>query len=353
MSSPLTESTRATRFLRACRKQPVDTVPIWVMRQAGRYLPEYRAVRATTDFMGLCKTPDLATEVTLQPIRRLGVDAAILFSDILVPLEPMGLHVTIKEAEGPRILNPIANEADIARLVVPDPTEGTGYVMAAIRQIRKALNGEVPLIGFAGAPFTLAAYAVEGQGKKGFTKLKRLLFERPDLADALFTKLADTVTAYLLAQVEAGAQVIQIFDSWGGLLGREDFERHSLPHLTRIVQAVKRTGVPVIVFGTEMGHLLEGLASTGADVVGIDWRTDPAEARRRIPHVAIQGNLDPTALFMPKPALEARVAAILKSAGSEPGHIFNLGHGILPEVDPAQAEALVEMVHRLGRRSAP
>jgi uroporphyrinogen decarboxylase len=341
---------RADRFLRACRREPVDTTPIWIMRQAGRYLPEYRAVRAKTDFLSLCKTPALATEVTLQPVELIGVDAAILFSDILIPLEPMGLQLTIEEGEGPRIHNPVRTSADVERLAIPDPTVGTRFVMDAIRQIRAALVGKVPLIGFAGAPFTLAAYAVEGAGSRNYVHIKKLMYSEPKVAHALFEKLTETIISYLRAQIEAGAQAVQIFDSWGGVLSPRDFATFSLPYLSRIVQAIRGRGAPVILFGTDMGLLLEQLASTGADVIGLDWRIEIARARARIPGVAVQGNLDPVLLFGPESEIEANARAIIEGAGDAPGHIFNLGHGILPETPVENAKALVEMVHRLGAK---
>ncbi len=320
------------------------------MRQAGRYLPQYRAVRGTTDFLTLCKTPALATEVTLQPIDILGVDAAILFSDILVPLEPMGLSLTISEGEGPRIHNPVRSAADVERLAVPDPTDGTRFVLDAIKQIRASLAGKVPLIGFAGAPFTLAAYAVEGAGSKNYLRIKRLMYEQPKVAHALFDKLTETVIPYLRAQIEAGAQAVQLFDSWGGVLSPYDFEIFSLPYLRRIVEGLKGRGAPIILFGTDLGLLLDRLASTGADVIGVDWRIEINRARAVLgPNVAVQGNLDPIELFRPADALEARVADILSRAGRAPGHIFNLGHGILPETPVEGAQRMVEMVHRLGR----
>jgi uroporphyrinogen decarboxylase len=349
-----TASTRADRFLRACRREPVDTTPIWIMRQAGRYLPEYRKVRGQTDFLTLCKTPALATEVTLQPLDILGVDAAILFSDIMVPLEPMGLTLTIDEGVGPRIHNPIRTADDVARLAVPDPTDvkGTRYVMEAIRQIRASLAGKVPLIGFAGAPFTLAAYAVEGGGSKNYLHIKKLMFHAPAAAHALFDKLTETVIAYLRAQIDAGVQAVQIFDSWGGVLSPRDFERFSLPYLKRVVAGVQGRGVPVILFGTDMGLLLEQLESTGADVVGLDWRIQIDAARKRLPRAAVQGNLDPVCLFAPIPEIEARAADIIARNAGAPGHIFNLGHGILPETPVEGAQALVEAVHRRGKTRA-
>jgi len=348
----MAHSTRADRFLRACRREPVDTTPIWIMRQAGRYLPEYRKVRGTTDFLTLCKTPALATEVTLQPVDILGVDAAILFSDIMIPLEPMGLTLTIDEGVGPRIHNPVRTSDDVAKLAVPDPIAGTGFVMDAIRQIRQELAGKVPLIGFAGAPFTLAAYAVEGGGSRNYTHIKKLMFSEPKVAHALFDKLTETVIAYLRAQIDAGVQAVQLFDSWGGVLSPHDFETFSLPYLKRIVEGVKGRGVPVILFGTDLGLQLERLATTGADVIGVDWRMNLDEARARLPNTAVQGNLDPVVLFGPKSELEVRVRDIMKRAGNAPGHIFNLGHGILPETPVENAKALVELVHQLGKHTA-
>src|SRR6266851_5068652 len=317
------------------------------MRQAGRYLPEYRAIREKVSFLQLCRTPELAAEVTIQPVQRLGVDAAIIFSDILIPVEAMGLELELEDS-GPRFPSPIRTSADIRRLAIPDPEEETGFVGEAIRKANKALN--VPLIGFAGAPFTLAAYMVEGGGSKNFLQIKRLLFEHPLVAHALFEKLTRTLIPYLQMQVAAGARVVQIFDSWGGALGPRDFQSFSEPYLTRIVTALKATGVPVILFGTGMSTLLPLMKRTGADVLGLDWRIEVDEARRLLgPEVCVQGNLDPAALFLPQPDLEARVDHILKTAGPL-GHIFNLGHGILPPTRPEAAQALVEAVHRLGAR---
>lgn len=332
------------RILRAARRQPVDKTPVWIMRQAGRYLPEYRAIRGTIPFLDLCKTPDLAAEVTVQPVRRLGVDAAIIFSDILIPVEAMGMALELGD-KGPHLPEPLRSEADLARLVVPDPVERTGFVAEAIRRTRKVLADEVPVIGFCGAPFTLAAYMVEGGGTKRFMEIKRLLFERPELAHALFDKLTDALVPYLEMQVEAGASLVQIFDSWGGELSPRDFETFSLPYLQKMVSALKAKGVPVIFFGTAMGTYLPLLKKTGADVVGVDWRIDIAEARARLgPDVAVQGNLDPLALFLPRDQLAARAEEICRQAGPV-GHIFNLGHGILPPTDPEAAKALVDAVH--------
>ncbi len=338
------------RLLRAARGEPVDTTPVWIMRQAGRYLPEYRAIREKISFLELCKTPDLAAEVTVQPVARLDVDAAIIFSDILIPVEAMGLHLELGDA-GPRFPTPVRSSADIERLGIPDPEERTGFVGDAIRKARRALSDRVPVIGFAGAPFTLAAYMVEGGSSKSFTQIKRLMFERPELAHALLDKLTETVILYLKMQVAAGVRAVQVFDSWGGELSPIDFEAFSLPYLARIVSTLKATGVPVILFGTSMSTLLPQMKRTGADVIGLDWRIHIDEGRRILgPNVAVQGNLDPMALFLPEKELQARVEDILHRAGPT-GHIFNLGHGILPSTPPEAARALVDAVHRLGTRA--
>ena len=336
------------RLLLAARGKPVDATPVWLMRQAGRYLPEYRAIREKVPFLELCKTPDLAAEVTVQPVRRLGVDAAIIFSDILIPVEAMGLALQLDDA-GPRLPQPVRTEADVSRLAIPDPEDRTGFVAEAIRRTRKALSDSVPVIGFCGAPFTLAAYMVEGGGSRTFLNIKRLLFEQRPVAHALFDKLTRTLIPYLQMQVAAGASLVQIFDSWGGELSPRDFESFSLPYLQRIVSALK-SSVPVILFGTGMSTLLPLMRSTGADVLGLDWRIDIAEARRLLgPQVAVQGNLDPAALFLPAADLESSVQDILQGAGPI-GHIFNLGHGIFPQTPPEAAQALVDAVHRLSSR---
>jgi uroporphyrinogen decarboxylase len=334
------------RVLRAARRQPVDTTPVWFMRQAGRYLPEYRAIREKVPFLELCKTPELAAEVTVQPVERLGVDAAIIFSDILIPVEAMGLGLELGDS-GPRFPEPVRSEADIRRLVVPDPEDRTGFLSETIRKVRRVLGGSVPLIGFCGAPFTLASYMVEG-GSKGFFQIKRLLFQEPKVAHALFEKLTLTLVPYVEMQVAAGAQLIQIFDSWGGELSPRDFEYFSLPYLIRITSAAQKAGVPVIVFGTAMSGLLPLIKKTGAEVIGLDWRIQADDARRVLGETAVQGNLDPLALFLPTEELESRAEDILRRAGPV-GHIFNLGHGIVPQTSPEAAKALVDAVHRIGR----
>ncbi|HWE30341.1 MAG TPA: uroporphyrinogen decarboxylase [Polyangia bacterium] len=340
---------RSDRFLKAIRGEAVDTTPIWIMRQAGRYLPEYRATRAKAgDFLTLCKTPELACEVTLQPIDKIGVDAAILFSDILIPLEPMGVPLAFPD-EGPR-LSPVRDEAGIDKLRIPDPEAEFPFVMDAIRLIRRALDGRVPLIGFAGAPFTMLTYVVEGQTGKQFAETKKLLFGNPPAAHKLLQKLADTVAVYLAAQVKAGAQTVQIFDSWVGQLGPDDFRTFAAPYVQQIVDKLKPLGAPIIYFANDGGSLLGDAAKLGADALGVDWRTPLDEARAKTgDHITLQGNLDPCLLFAPIAEIERRTTDVMRRAAGK-RHIFNLGHGILPGTPPEHAQALVEIVHRLGQR---
>ena len=338
-----------SRFLDACFRRPVDKTPVWFMRQAGRYLPEYRAVRAKVGFLELCKTPDLATEVTLQPVDLLGVDAAILFSDILVVCEAMGMQL-ILEDQGPQFPAPLRSRADVDALHVPDPEAELGYVMAAIRSIRGALGGRVPLIGFCGAPWTLAAYMIEGKTSRSFEKAKAALMADDALADALLSKISEALILYLNAQLAAGAQALQIFDSWGGALGPQDYARLSAPYIARVIAGLKRDAKnpqPVIVFGVETGELLGQMARLGADVVGVDFRVPLDQARARTgPGVALQGNLDPASLFLPPAALERRVRRVLENAAAAgPGYVFNLGHGVLPGTPVENVKAVVEQVH--------
>jgi uroporphyrinogen decarboxylase len=336
---------RSDRFLRALRGEPVDTTPVWIMRQAGRYLPEYRATRAKAgDFLTLCKTPELACEVTLQPIDRLGVDAAILFSDILIPLDPMGMKLGFPN-EGPR-LEPVRDEAGVRALRVPNAEETMPFVMDAVRLIRRALDGKVPLIGFAGAPFTMLTYAVEGQTGKQFAETKKLLYTAPAVAHQLLQKLTDTVADYLAAQIRAGAQVVQLFDSWVGQLAPEDFRAFAAPYVKKLVDTLKPLGAPLIYFANDGGSLLADAARLGADALGVDWRTPLDEARARTGDgVTLQGNLDPCLLFGPVAEIERRADDVLARAGGK-RHVFNLGHGILPGTPPEHAVALVEHVHR-------
>lgn len=345
-------SDRSNRFLRACRREPVDRTPVWLMRQAGRYMEEYRAVRARYDFLTMCKTPELAAEVTLQPVRRLGVDAAILFADILLPLEGMGIDLAFAKDEGPVIRNPVRSAADVDRLRVIDPAEAVPYVLEAVRLVRRELDGEVPLIGFSGAPFTLASYMIEGGGSKNYLLCKRLMWEAPAVWHALMDKLARVVVRYLRAQVDAGAQAVQVFDSWVGALAPDDYREYVLPHTRAVMEGLSALGVPVIHFANNASTLLDLVREAGGDVIGVDWRIDIGEARRRLGDgVAVQGNLDPMALFAPPAVIEEKVRRILAAAGDRPGHVFNLGHGIHKETPVEHVAALVEAVHRLGRRA--
>lgn len=317
------------------------------MRQAGRYLPEYRAVRAKAGgFLTLCKTPELACEVTVQPVDRLGVDAAILFSDILIPIEKMGVPLSFPD-EGPR-LEPVRDRAGIDALRIPDPDEELGYVMQAIRLIRKELDAKVPLIGFAGAPFTLLTYIVEGKTGKQFQDSKKLLFAAPQDAHVLLEKITETCARYLEAQVRAGAEVVQLFDSWVGQLGPEDFRVFALPYVKKIVARLRPLGVKIIYFANDGSTLLKDAATCGADALGVDWRMPIDDARKLVgPNITLQGNQDPTSLFAPIPEIERRARDVLTRAGTM-RHVFNLGHGILPPTSPDHALALVEAVHRIG-----
>jgi uroporphyrinogen decarboxylase len=332
------------RFLRACRREPVDRTPVWFMRQAGRYLPEYRALREKHSLLTLCRTPELAVEVTLQPLKALGVDAAILFSDLLLPLEPLGIPFDFLAGEGPVIENPLRSAADVAALKRFEPREELGMVLEAIRLLRRELK--VPLIGFAGAPFTLASYAIEGGHSSHFALTKRLMYGDPETWHRLAGLLADVVADYLRAQVEAGAHALQVFDSWVGALDEADYREWVLPHVRTIFEALRGLNVPLIHFGTGTGHLLHVQREAGGDVIGVDWRTPLDEGWARAGDgVGIQGNLDPTVLFAPQARLLARVDDVLRRAGSRPGHVFNLGHGILPGTPVENVQAVVEHVH--------
>jgi uroporphyrinogen decarboxylase len=342
------------RLLRALLRQPVDVTPVWMMRQAGRYLPEYRASRARAgDFMALCMNPELACEVTLQPLERYPLDAAILFSDILTIPDAMGLGLYFEAGEGPRFRKTVRSAGDVAALPAIDPERDLGYVMAAVRTIRRELGGRVPLIGFSGSPWTLATYMVEGGSSKDFRQTKSLAFNQPQVMHALLGKLADAVTAYLNGQVRAGAQVLQIFDTWGGALSHAAYLEFSLPYMRRIVQNLIRENegrrVPVILFTKNNGPWLEQIADSGADAVGLDWTVDIGNARQRIgERVALQGNMDPAMLYASPQRIRAEVGAILASSGHGAGHVFNLGHGITPEVDPEHAGAFIDAVHELS-----
>jgi len=321
------------------------------MRQAGRYMAEYRAIRAKRTLLEICKEPELATEVTLQPVRAHGVDAAILFADILLPLEPMGAPFEFAQGEGPVVHHPIRTAADVERLRVIDPEEGLGYVLEAIRMIRGELDGKTPLIGFAGAPFTLASYLIEGGKSSTYIRTKRLMYSEPETWAQLMGKLAEVVRRYLRAQVEAGAQALQVFDSWVGALGPQDYQEHIAPHMRHILADVEKTGVPVIHFGTGTSTLLELQRDAGGTVIGVDFRLPLDEAHRRLGDgVALQGNLDPLLLLAPWEVLEPRVRDVLDRGRVAPGHIFNLGHGIVPETPPDAVKRVVDLVHEASRR---
>ncbi|WP_426142304.1 uroporphyrinogen decarboxylase [Pseudomonas sp. DWP3-1-2] len=344
------------RFLRALLKQPVDVTPVWMMRQAGRYLPEYRASRAKAgDFMSLCMSPEFACEVTLQPLERYPLDAAILFSDILTIPDAMGLGLYFETGEGPRFKKTVNTLAEIEALPIPDPQKDLGYVMDAVSTIRRELNGRVPLIGFSGSPWTLATYMVEGGSSKDHRKSKAMLYENPQAMHLLLDKLAQSVTSYLNGQILAGAQAVQIFDSWGGSLSDAAYQEFSLAYMQKIVNGLIRENdgrkVPVILFTKGGGQWLESMADTGADALGLDWTTNIGDARRRVgSKVALQGNMDPSVLYASPQAIRAEVSRILESYGSGDGHVFNLGHGITPEVDPAHAGAFIEAVHELSAK---
>ncbi|MGB0909729.1 MAG: uroporphyrinogen decarboxylase [Nitrospirales bacterium] len=340
------------RFLRACRRESVDRTPVWFMRQAGRYMSEYLAVRKRHSILEVCKTPELAAEVTLQPIERFSLDAAIIFADILLPLDAMGLQLEFIESKGPVFHNPVRSEQDIAELI-PVDGESFEYAGKAIRCARQALADRVPLIGFAGAPFTLASYAIEGGSSRDYRRTKDLMFARPDLWHALLTKLSNGVIEYLQVQVQAGAQAIQLFDSWVGCLSPDDYEEYVLPHTQRIFEALKSHGIPQIYFGTGTATLLPLMRKTGCDVMGLDWRVRLDEAWATLGYdIAVQGNLDPLVLAAPLKEIERRVRRILQQANGRVGHIFNLGHGILPHIPVDSVEATIEFVHQLSAREA-
>ena len=323
------------------------------MRQAGRYMPEYRKLREQHSILDLCHTPELAAEVTLQPVTRLGVDAAILFADILLPFEPLGLGLSFAAGEGPHIAKPISRQADVEQLPTVDPERHLGYVLEAVRLARAALPADVPLIGFAGAPFTLASYAIEGGSTRTFTRTKTLMYQAPDTWHLFLSKLAELVGRYLAAQARAGAQALQLFDSWVGNLSPAQYARFAQPHSHRIFQALKGAGVPLIHFGTETSTLLEAMAEAGCDVVGADWRIPLDEAWRRIgTDRGIQGNLDPAVLFAGPDVVCREAAAVLDLAGGQPGHVFNLGHGILPDTPVDNVARLVDFVHQASLRLA-
>lgn len=332
-------------FLRACKRQPVERTPVWMMRQAGRYLPEYRAVRAKSDFLTMCKTPELATEVTLQPVNLIGVDAAIIFSDILVIPEAMGMRLEMVESRGPQLHDPIRTREQVEAIKVVDPEKKLKYVMDALGMTKRHLGGRVPLIGFSGSPWTLASYMIEGSGSKEFKHAKRMMLDDPGTMGVLLDKLADSVRLYLEAQLAAGADAVQIFDTWGGILAPDQYRKFSLDYLFKIVSTMQRNGAPVIVFSKGANHALKEIAAIGADVVGVDWTVDMADVRAQIgDRVAIQGNLDPAALYSSPESIRREVKSILKKFGKGTGHVFNLGHGIYPDVPVDHAKAFINAV---------
>jgi uroporphyrinogen decarboxylase len=339
------------RFLKACKREAVDYTPVWFMRQAGRYMAEYRAIRQKYTLLTICKTPELAAQVTLQPVEKLGVDAAIIFADILLPLEGMGIQLEFAQGEGPVIHNPIRDKAAVETLRLIEPEEMVPFTLEAIRIVRRELNNRIPLIGFAGAPFTLASYLIEGGHSRDYILTKSMMYKDPETWKSLMAKLTQVVTAYLRSQIRAGAQAVQLFDSWIGCLSPGDYREYVLPFSRQVIQSLRRENVPIIHFGTGTASLLELMREAGSDVIGVDWRVNIDEAWNRLgDHVAIQGNLDPVALFAPLPELRKRIEDILHRVGNRPGHIFNLGHGILPQTPVENVIATVEMVHELSRR---
>ena len=342
-------------FLRALMREPVDYTPVWMMRQAGRYLPEYRETRAKAgSFMDLCRAPELACEVTIQPLDRFPLDAAILFSDILTIPDAMGLGLSFAEGEGPQFARPVRTAADIDAIAVPDPEDELRYVMDAVTLIRKELDGRVPLIGFSGAPWTLATYMIEGASAKNFAHSKALMFDQPNLMHKLLGKVAESVTSYLNAQIARGAQAVMVFDTWGGVLTPSDFREFSLRYMERIVEGLTRKAagrpVPVVLFAKGAGQWLDRMAETGCDALGVDWTMDLADARKLVADkVALQGNLDPCTLYASPERIEREVGRVLASYGRGTGHVFNLGHGIHPDVNPDHAAAMVRAVHEQSR----
>ena len=332
-------------FLRACKREDVERTPIWIMRQAGRYLPEYRAVREKSDFLTMCKTPELAAEVTIQPVDIVGVDAAILFSDILVIPEAMGMHLEMNEGKGPVFPNPIRTVDDAKKLKDIDPTKELRYVLDAVTLTKKNLDKRVPLIGFSGSPWTLLTYMVEGKGSKNYSEVKKMLYNNPELAHSILDKLSNTIARYLSAKIEAGCNAVQIFDTWGGILSQKDYEEFSLQYVEKIISKIKRKDEPVIFFAKGVHYNLNRLVNIGADVLGLDWTMDLGKVRKEVgDKVALQGNLDPTILYANKDYIKEAVKDVLKSFGKGNGHVFNLGHGVLPDIDPENVKALVQYV---------
>ncbi len=339
-------------FLRACKGEETDYTPIWIMRQAGRYLPAYHTVRDKITFLELCKTPELAAEVSIQPVDIIGVDAAIMFSDILVPVEKMGAPLEFREKQGPVFPSPIRDQAAVDRLGIPDPEDDLGYVMETVRILRRELKDKVPLIGFSGAPFTLATYLIEGGSSRNFLNTKMMMYNAPELYKSLMDKITECTATYLKGQIAAGVQTVQIFDSWVGVLSPPDFAEFALPYVRRIIQDIKKVSdIPIIYFANNGATLIDQSLTSGADVLGIDWRVNLSDVVKTVDgRAAIQGNMDPLALFLPPDKLEKRIANVLKEAKGAKGHIFNLGHGIVPQTDPEKAKLTVELVHKLSRK---
>ena len=345
-------SLKNDRFLRALQGKDVDRTPVWMMRQAGRYLPEYLETRKrANDFLTLCKTPELACEVTLQPLARFDLDAAILFSDILTIPDAMGLGLYFSEGEGPKFKHPIRDAKAIEQLAIPDPNDELSYVMDAVSLIRRELDGKVPLIGFAGSPWTLATYMVEGGPSKNFSKIKGLMFDQPRLLFKLLEKITEAVTVYLNAQIAAGAQAIMVFDTWGGVLSSRDYMQFSLAYMQQIVENITNKDVPIILFTKDGNEWLENIAATGCDAVGLDWKLPIGLARQRIgDQVALQGNMDPCVLYASPDRIREEVASILASFGHGNGHVFNLGHGIHQHIDPENVAVFIDAVHSLSAK---
>jgi uroporphyrinogen decarboxylase len=338
-------------FLRACRGEEVEYTPVWLMRQAGRYLPEYQAVRSNIDFLTLCKNPKLAAEVTLQPVDILGVDAAILFSDILIPVEAMGMRLEFSDKEGPILSEPVRSKASVDRLIIPDIEEDLPFIFDTIKILRRELENKVPLIGFSGAPFTLATYMIEGGSSKNFLNTKKMMFQNGVVFGYLMEKITDMLISYLSAQIKAGAQAVQLFDTWAGMLAPVDYKKFVFPYVRKAILELKKEGVPVIYFVNDCAGILREVKKTGADVVGVDWRIDITDAIKKLgKKIVVQGNLDPCALFLPKEKIEERVKDILWKGETAKGHIFNLGHGVLPQTSVENVITLVEAVHAFGRR---
>jgi len=341
---------RADRFLKACRREPVDCTPVWMMRQAGRYLPEYREIRKKHTFLEMCKTPEVAAEVTIQPVRRYEIDAAIIFADILLPLEPMGIGLEFSKGEGPVIHNPVRTMADVEKLKPIDAASQIDYLMKAIKIVLKELNGKVPLIGFTGAPFTLASYIIEGGGSRNYEHAKAMMFSQPRTWHKLMEHLTGVIINYLNAQIDTGVQAVQIFDSWVGALGPSDYREFVLPHQKKVIAGIKKT-VPIIHFAHGASHLLEMVSEAGGDVIGLDWRCDLDAAWNRVGFdKAVQGNLDPISLFGSKEFIRKRTKEIIDRAGGRNGHIMNLGHGILQQTLLDHAEEFINATHELSKR---